>query len=114
MQKDLSSGDIPNSETFLLVDFLHHIPYKIQMKILKKISKKQKIGEKIIIKEIEKQFGIRFYMNFFCDKFMTRLDTLYFRKNKEWTQIMERLGYSVQTKRFKTIFPHLILVCTKN
>jgi len=104
--KDLTKDDFDQFETFLMVDFLHHIPYEAQMMILQRISK---LRSKIIIKEIDKP-GFKYYLNFCCDKIMTKNDKLYFRKSSSWVRIIDQMGYEVELKRIKGIFPHVVFI----
>ncbi len=113
-KKDLTKEKVGKRfDSFLLVDFLHHVNYQSQIDILENINSNLKKGGIIVIKEIEKGIGIKYLFNFFCDKFMTRCDHLFFRSLEEWKGLMKEMNFSVSVKRIKGIFPHVILVCEK-
>ncbi len=114
LQRNLVTDPVTKRyQTFLMVDFLHHIPYRSQISILKGIAKVQRPGDQLIIKEISKEIGIKYSLNFFCDKMMTRLDTLRFRPVSEWAEIITDLGYEVKKKPLKGIFPHIFIKATR-
>jgi len=74
-KQDLTRSKIKeNYQTFLLVDFLHHIPFKAQEQVISHIAGSQKKGNRIIIKEIKKKRGMKYSLNFLCDKFMTKME----------------------------------------
>lgn len=121
-----SAGDIvkipfPKSDTIVLFHVLHHLPGKnAQEIVLQKTKKSLKKNGKLIIVEVHVKPTIKYYLAWFADHFLVpwvfekRFFTrAYFRKEKEWTALLKKMGFKVKITEETSgrPFPNIILEC---
>lgn len=121
-----SVGDIvkipfPSSDAIILFHVLHHLPSKkAQEEVLLKAKKSLKKHGKLVIVDVHVTPTIKYIAAWIADhflvpwvfekKFYTRA---YFRKNYEWTHLLQKLGFNVSVSE-ETIgrpFPNIIFEC---
>ena len=111
---DISKIKIASADAHLLIDVLHHIPYKEQVTLLEKIIKEMAKGNLLIIKEIDKKSLLKYFWNYIHDKIMTFNDKLYFKDQKWFEDFFSRNGLNSKVIRCENIlYPHFIIVARK-
>ena len=111
---DISKIKIPMADAHLLIDVLHHVPYKEQVILLEKIIKNMAKGNLLIIKEIDKMPLSKYFWNWIHDKIMTLNDKLYFRDQKWFGNFFHKIRLSAKILRCENLFyPHFIIVVKK-
>lgn len=111
---DISKIKITNADAHLLIDVLHHMPFKEQTILLENIIKRIKKGNLIVIKEIDKRPFLKYYWNYIHDKIMTLNDRLYFRDQKWLENFLDKKKLKVKVIRCENLlYPHFIIAAKK-
>ena len=123
-----SVGDIikvpyPKSDAVVLFHVLHHLSSKnAQEEVIKKAKDSLEKKGKLIIVEVHVKPTIKYLAAWFADHFLVpwvfekRFYTkAYFRKEKDWLNLLKRIGFKVQAKEETSgrPFPNIIFECTR-
>lgn len=122
-----SVGDIikvpyPKSDAVVLFHVLHHLSSKnAQEEVIKKAKDSLEKKGKLIIVEVHVKPTIKYLAAWFADHFLVpwvfekRFYTkAYFRKEKDWLNLLKKIGFIVKTKEETKgrPFPNIIFECT--
>jgi len=111
---DASKSRVAGSDTHLLVDVIHHIPYNAQIALLNSIIKSMKKNNLLIIKEIGKKPLLKYLWNYVHDKVMTSNDRLYFREERWFESFFNQRKLRIKIIRCENLFyPHFIVIARK-
>ncbi|MGD9345063.1 MAG: class I SAM-dependent methyltransferase [Candidatus Aminicenantes bacterium] len=118
---DVVEGEYPQGDVFALVDVLYLIPYQRHEPILRKCYISLPPGGTLIIKEMDTRPRWKYAWNLFQETLAVKLigftlgERFYFRNQKDYLDILQRIGYSVETVPVHSgyWYPHIAYICTK-
>lgn len=105
----------------MLIDFLCYLPYASQEELLKRCFFSLSQGGMLLLKETGKSPRWKYIVNFIQEAVnvkiakTTKAKGLYFRDEKEFVELLERTGFSVDYIRLDKgrVHPHVAFVCRK-
>ncbi len=120
---DATKFNMPKANAIVMMHLLHHLnSFREQESLLKKCKSRLEKSGKMIIVEIDPRLSLKYFITWFVDHFLVPwifeekfYSRIYFRKKKEWTAMLEKMGFKVKsyrTDRWKP-FSHIIFECTK-
>jgi len=111
---DASKTKVTPSNTHLLVDVIHHIPYNGQIELLDNIIKSMGKNDILIVKDIDKKPFHKYLWNYLHDKIMTLNGKMYFR-NQEWFEsfFRERKMITETIRCDNFFYSHFIIIARK-
>ena len=119
---DIVKDPYPKGDVFILFHVLHHLPSQAaQEAVLEKIKNKLNTNSKLIIVEVYVEPSIKYIAAWIADRFLVPLvfekrfyTPAYFRKEREWMEVLKRLGYNVKVTLEVSgrPFPNIIFECT--
>ena len=114
----------PKADSVVIFHVLHHLPSRqAQNNVLKKAKNCLKKNGRLIVVEVHAKPGIKYLAAWIADNFLVpwvfekRLYTrAYFRKEKEWTSMLKKIGFRVKVTEETAgrPFPNIIFSCTRN
>jgi len=118
---DVVEAEYPRGDVFTLVDVLYLIPYDKQEIILQKCHNSLLSGGALIIKEMDTAPRWKYAWNLFQETLAVKLigftlgERFYFRSQKDYVDILQRIGFSVKPVAMHAgyWYPHIVYVCTK-
>ena len=112
---------LPKCDCIILFHLLHHLhSYRDQEKVLLKVKKTLNKGGMLIIVEVDIKPSIKYLVAWFTDHFLVpwiferRLySPIYFRKRKDWINLLNEMGFSVKAKSAEKRMPfsHIVFTC---
>lgn len=103
-----------SAKAHLLIDVLHHLPYKQQIILLNNILKVMGKDDIIIIKELGKKPFFKYLWNYVHDKIMTFNEPLFFRDEKWFVTFFKRIGIKIKLIKCENFFySHFIAVARR-
>ena len=118
---DVVGVDYPQGDVFTLVDVLYLIPYDKHEAILQKCYRSLPPGGILIIKEMDITPRWKYVWNLIQETLAVKLigftlgERFYFRSQKDYSDILQRTGFSVKTFPMHKgyWYPHIAYICTK-
>lgn len=100
-----------------LIDSMHYFPFEKQEDILRRIAGRLKGSGVFLMREVNRGAGGLFVLNRLHEQTMlalgfTKAQELYFRSGTQWTELLQRHGFTVEVRdcsRFP--FADLLFVC---
>ncbi len=119
---DVVDADYPLGDVITLVDVLYLIPYDKHELILQKCYQFLPSGGTLIIKEMDTAPRWKYAWNLFQETLAVKLigftlgERFYFRSQKEYLEILQRIGFSVKPVPMHSgyWYPHIVYICTKS
>jgi 2-polyprenyl-6-hydroxyphenyl methylase/3-demethylubiquinone-9 3-methyltransferase len=121
---DIVTIPFPASDAIVLFHVLHHLPSKnAQEFVLSKAKKSLKKHGKLIIVDVHVTPSLKYVGAWIADHFLVpwvfekRFYTrAYFRKQKEWSSLLRKLGFKIQVTEETAgrPFPNIIFECISN
>ncbi len=119
---DVVDADYPLGDVITLVDVLYLIPYDKHALILQKCYQFLPWGGTLIIKEMDTAPRWKYAWNLFQETLAVKLigftlgERFYFRNQKEYLEILQRIGFSVKPVPMHSgyWYPHITYICTKS
>lgn len=101
---------------YLMVDVLHHIPFLQQEKLMLFLSKNLQRNSLLIIKEVDKTNTMPFLFGSLWEKVLYPQEQIYARSKKEWVKILNSLDLKYEILSGSFFFPDstFIIICSKN
>ena len=106
-----------------MMHLLHHLnSFGEQESLVKKCKSRLEKSGKLIIVEIEPRLSLKYILTWSVDHFLVPwifegkfYSRIYFRKKKEWINMLEKNGFKVNPYRADSWkpFSHIIFECTK-
>lgn len=114
--KNVVTSRIPKINGVIASDFLHHLLKKDQEIVIKKIYASLEKNGVLVIKEIDQDDFIRYELSKFWDRLLYPNDRTYYRGQKKWTELLEKIGFSVFSKNCVFWFPGStkLFICKKS
>jgi len=120
---DLGSINIPNVNSIVAYDVLHHLDSETQLSVLRQCLNKLSSGGVLVIKENDvvpfHKLQISRLVEFIAlGAGFTLSDKILFRSRSDWIRILEQIGFEIlHHEHIKTVFgfhvPHSLFVCKK-
>ncbi len=118
---DVVEAEYPQGDVFSLVDVLYLIPYDKHELILQKCYRSLPPGGILILKEMDTKPRWKYLWNLFQETLAVKLiaftlgERFYFRSQKDYTDLLQRLGFSVKPVPLDSgyWYPHIAYICTK-
>jgi len=103
---------LPKTDCYLVVDVLHHIPYKGQELLLTFLAKQLRNNSRLIIKEVDPLNRLPFLFGHIIEKILYPKETIYERTKQEWIQLFVKLGLSYSVDGGVFYFPDSTCIFT--
>ena len=99
----------------VMSDFLHHIDYEAQEELLTRCYQKISPGGLLIIEEVDNRPICKYWFNTIVDKMLNIGERIFFRNEREFQELLERIGFKVSVKEANKGLPlsDVIFICTK-
>ncbi len=118
---DVVEADYPQGDVFTLVDVLYLIPYDKHELIIRKCYQSLPPGGAFIIKEMDTRPRWKYGWNLFQETLAVKLigftlgERFYFRSQKDYTDLLQRQGFSVRSVPMHSgyWYPHIAYTCIK-
>ncbi len=109
---DLELGEL---DVAVMSDFLHHIDYAAQEELLAHCYQKLPTGGLLIIEEVDDKPLCKYWFNTMLDKMLNIGDRIFFRNQREFRELLEKIGFKVNVKEANKGLPlsDVIFICTK-
>lgn len=116
---DVTKDKLPSGrfDVIIIFDLLHHVPFSSQEKIINQCHRMLVKDGILIIKEINNIPRWKFIWNYFHDKIITKGDSLFFRTQEEWINLLNNSGYEIESIQYPKkgfFYPHLLIYAKKN
>jgi 2-polyprenyl-3-methyl-5-hydroxy-6-metoxy-1,4-benzoquinol methylase len=120
---DITKTKLPQADAILLLHVLHHlISYKQQEELLQECYQKITKNGKLIIVEVEPKISYKYLLTWLVDHFLVSwifdkklYSPIYFRKSKEWTEVLNNLGLKTKVRNMEKNkpFSHILIEASK-
>ena len=118
---DVVDAEYPRGDVFTLVDVLYLIPYEKHEPIIRKCYRSMPPGGILIVKEMDTRPRWKYVWNLFQETLAVKLigftlgERFYFRSQKDYTDLLQRLGFSVKPVPLHCgyWYPHIAYICVK-
>lgn len=112
---DVITSRIPKINGAIASDFLHHLSKNEQEVVIKKIYSSLEKNGVFVIKETDQDDFIRHGFSKFWDNLFYPGDRTHYRGEKEWTDFLRYVGFSVSSKKCVFWFPGStkLFICKK-
>ncbi len=109
---DLELGEL---DVAVMSDFLHHIDYAAQEELLAHCYQKLPTGGLLIIEEVDDKPLCKYWFNTMLDKMLNIGDRIFFRNQREFRELLEKIGFKVNVKEANKGLPlsDVIFICIK-
>ncbi len=109
---DLELGEL---NAAVMSDFLHHIDYRAQEELLAHCYQKLPTGGLLIIEEVDDEPLCKYWFNTIVDRMLNIGKGIFFRNQREFRELLERIGFKVSVKEANKGLPlsDVIFICTK-
>jgi len=99
----------------LMSDFLHHIDYKAQEELLARCYQKISPGGLLIIEEVDNKPLCKYWFNTIVDRMLNIGEGIFFRNQREFQELLERIGFKVSIKKAHKGLPlsDILYICRK-
>ncbi len=99
----------------VMSDFLHHIDYQSQEEVLIHCYEKLSPGGFLICQELNNRPLWKYWFAFVLDRILNIGERQFFRPHKEFQELLERIGFSVQIKKVDKHLPvaDILFICKK-
>ncbi len=110
---------IKRADVIMLIDLLHHIPYKTQKSLIKECYNKLRKSGKIIIKDMADRPRWKYYHNYLHDKIISGQKKLFYLSPSKIDIMLRKTGFKIklQSKRIKAgilnPYAHFIIIAEK-
>lgn len=103
-------------DVIVISDMLHHLTYPEQEKLLGHCSEVLPPGGVLLLEDVGRKPAWKWMAHYFIDRALNCGRKQYFRKVEEWTELLERLGFSVASCPAHKGIPlsDFLLRCEKN
>jgi trans-aconitate methyltransferase len=113
---DVTHCSLPDCIGIVMTDFLHHVYPSEQRKILESAFLSLRKGGVLLIAEADSGAKpiYRYWASYLSDRFLYPASKSYFRKSKDWEDILSGLGFKVITvKERNPIIARIMFCCRK-
>ena len=99
----------------VMSDFLHHIDYEAQEELLTRCYQKITPGGLLIIEEVDNKPLWKYCFNTVVDRMLNIGAGIFFRNQREFQELLERIGFQVSIKKAHKGLPlsDVIFICRK-
>jgi len=99
----------------VMSDFLHHIDYKTQEELLVRCYQKIPPGGLLIIEEVDNKPLCKYWFNTIVDRMLNIGEGIFFRNQREFQELLERIGFKVSIKKAHKGLPlsDILYICRK-
>ena len=99
----------------VMSDFLHHIDYEAQEELLTRCYQKITPGGLLIIEEVDNKPLWKYCFNTVVDRMLNIGERIFFRNQREFQELLERIGFQVSIKKAHKGLPlsDVIFICRK-
>jgi len=99
----------------VMSDFLHHINYKAQEELLARCYQKIPSGGLLIIEEVDNRPLWKYWFNTTVDKILNIGEGIFFRNQREFRELLERIGFKVSVENAHKGLPlsDILFICKK-
>ncbi len=80
----------------ILIDVLHHIPYKKQKEILINLKERLDINGKLIIQDIDKNSFPKYLIGYLIDVIRCGRKNIFYRSKNQFISLLKELGFKVR------------------
>lgn len=103
-----------NLSAIIISDFLHHLDFSSQEGLLKLAYHSLSYKGVLVVKEIDKSNSFRYFMSNLADHLLYFKDKICFRPRDKWVNLLEGIGFQVESRPANTIFGSTVLyICRK-
>ena len=109
---DLRLGEY---STMVMSDFLHHIDYQAQEELLTRCYQKLPQGGLLVIEEVDNRPLCKYWFNTIVDRILNIGEGIFFRNQREFRELLERIGFKVSIKKAHKGLPlsDILFICRK-
>ncbi len=99
----------------VMSDFLHHIDYKTQEELLVRCYQKIAPGGLLIIEEVDNRPLCKYWFNTIVDIMLNIGEGIFFRNQREFRELLERIGFKVSIKKAHKGIPlsDILYICRR-
>ncbi len=99
----------------VMSDFLHHIDHKAQEELLNRCHQKISPGGLLIIEEVDNKPLCKYWFNTAVDIMLNIGEGIYFRNQREFRELLERIGFKVSIEKAHKGIPlsDILYICRK-
>lgn len=96
-------------KNIILIDVLHHIPYKKQEKVLMNLKRKLDVDGRLIIQDIDKGSFPKYLLGYLVDAVRCGKNNIFYHNKNEFIALLEKIGFKVKISS-KDNIAHLTLI----
>lgn len=102
-------------DAVVMSDFLHHIDYRAQEELLAHCYQKLPPGGLLIIEEVDNKPLCKYWFNTIVDRILNIGEGIFFRNQREFRELLERVGFKVNIKKADKGLPlsDILYICRK-
>lgn len=102
---DVTKTIFPKVDCYLVVDVLHHIPYKKHRPLIKSLVEKMDKQSVIIIKEVNPSDKLHFLFGHIFEKILYPKEQIFTRKKTDWIKMLKNENLECEVFKGNFYFP---------